>query len=64
MAKWSGTTNRENMMIDFQVWMCGYCSTQITNNTHCENCNEYDGAMTLEEWTTFNAIAPRVFVGI
>jgi len=52
------------MMIDFQVWMCGYCSTQITNNTHCENCNEYDGAMTLEEWTTFNAIAPRVFVGI
>ena len=51
-------------MNEFQVWMCGYCSIQITNNSHCEECNEYDGAMTLEEWIAFDQITPRVFVGI
>ena len=40
-------------MTTTQIWMCVYCDTEITNNSHCGPCNEYDGAMPKEEWEQF-----------
>jgi hypothetical protein len=50
-------------MTTTQIWMCVYCDTEITNNSHCVPCNEYDGAIPKEEWEQFQLENPKMKVG-
>ena len=45
------------------IYICAYCDTQMTNNSFCVPCNEYDGAMLKSEWEQFNLDNPRIKVG-
>jgi hypothetical protein len=40
-----------------QFW-CVFCSNEITNKVYCVGCNEYKGAITLEEFIEINGHAP------
>ena len=37
------------------TWMCGFCNIPFVNDSHCLECNRYDGAMTKEEYANFMA---------
>jgi hypothetical protein len=37
------------------TWMCGFCNIPFVNDSHCLECNRYDGAMTQKEYANFMA---------
>ena len=48
-------TQTENFTERF--W-CVFCSNEITNEIYCVGCNEYKGAITLDEFIEINGHAP------
>ena len=44
-------------MTNERFW-CVFCDNEITNEVYCVPCNEYKGAVNLEEYISINGHAP------
>ena len=50
----------ESAVTRSEIYICVFCDTEITNNTHCVPCNEYKGAVTLAEYFDINGHYPKL----
>lgn len=50
----------ESVALRSETYICVFCDTVITNNTHCVPCNDYKGAVTLAEYFKINAKYPKL----
>lgn len=50
----------ESPTVKRQVFFCVYCGFNMTALGYCVDCNEYDGAVTLNEYIEMNGEYPKL----
>ena len=46
-------------MIVTEIYICAFCNNRMADGFLCVGCQEYKGAVTVEEWLELNSDNPK-----